>query len=353
MGNGMKTMRKQFVGKMKSINTGLFLTAVSAISVCSTCLFTFFMWKANEKMADVTEHSLELEKYRQTIILCSRFNRIYRDLDTRNLNDMLQFQLWENPSKKFSDSIQLSYKKVKMVWEPLGVEEKINELMSNSAFYEVFGMFEDAMMLNKKGLLDMAYFNNFFSTVIERLEETTGPSVEQIIDKQCRISKRNDIWDGYKYCRDKLIYDLVYALYDSFGDDVNNAFAGHGGRLAVRDDMSPHMDLMPAHKWMWEQSIPWSSLVLLQNKMLNIQNGCLRNYRQLDNNYSPKIMVGEIYVTEGDVVDCGDPVAEIFLGKVSVVLKARKYGYVEKIMVSPGTWVDNGSILVQIVPYAI
>ncbi len=207
----IKIKNPHIIRWIKQLNVNLLLTLLSLISAGSTCTFTYFMWKSNEKMADVADHNLQMEKYRQTIVLSARFNNIYRDLNTKELDDMMIFQIWENPTKEFPDSLKIRYKIIKNQWEDLSDSTKIRKLMYNNAFTEIFGMLEEAMLLNKKKLLDLDYFNNFFYTVMGRLQETSKPTVSQIIDEQCRILKQGDIWEGYRYCQNYLLYEYIFA----------------------------------------------------------------------------------------------------------------------------------------------
>lgn len=184
-------------------------TVVSTISAIVMVFLTLLIWKTNNRVAAINEHALNMEKYRQTIKLCNEFNDWYRykkishqstDLPADSI--MLAFRIWEkNVVMKSDPAIAPIEKKMKEA----DSSQRMAFMTENLALQRILGYFEDAMMLHKKGLLDRDYFDDFFSSMVNRLEKTSEPSIHDYIRSMCTKTGRNDIWSGYAYCRDKIL----------------------------------------------------------------------------------------------------------------------------------------------------
>jgi hypothetical protein len=140
----------------------------------------------------------KVEKMTQTIQICKDYND-WNDYKSVNSDSLLrEVRNWtrgEGPWHK--DSIV----------DPKLAMEK---LQKNRAIVRLFNYFETAKMLDKKGLLDTSYFNNWFSTLFTNLEYAKNPSVDEFI-KEYRIKRKKGknqpqtIWDGYTYYRNDVI----------------------------------------------------------------------------------------------------------------------------------------------------
>lgn len=74
----------------------------------------------------------------------------------------------------------------------------------NYAFVKLFNIFEDAMMLSKSDLLDVPFFKNYFTSTIKRLEKAKDPSTQDIIEYLKERYESDNVFAGYKYCRDSI-----------------------------------------------------------------------------------------------------------------------------------------------------
>lgn len=142
--------------------------------------------------------NFEIEKIRQTMSLSQEFfNWFTYNRDGITANSSLQnLKIWEG---SLQDTV------LKNNWLNLSDNERINELCNTPEAGKLFNFFEDAKVLHQKGLLDIEYFINFFYGPLRRLEKTSNPTVDTIIETT-RIRYNNPyIYDGYYYCRDEIL----------------------------------------------------------------------------------------------------------------------------------------------------
>lgn len=214
-------MKRQTV---KQISDG-----VQAVILCVTtvvaCILSYLAWESAERSNQineratisanrVNEQTLELERYRQTIQLCDKVNSIYVKFNSYRTDDMVEFKLWEMGEdfslNTMSDAGRISRaKSVVSAWKNLDTQSRLERLTKNNALTDLFYCFEDAMMLYRKGLLDAHYFDNYIANIITRLSHATNPTVEQFIDTLCYRANRNDIWLGFRYCRDSIMLEPI------------------------------------------------------------------------------------------------------------------------------------------------
>lgn len=173
----------------------------------------FINEKATESSNRINAMNIELERYRQSIALCDKINELYQSFNTPELADMVEFKLWEM-GDDFDASILSGIRpsRVEAIverWNRMDKAERMERLTKNTALKSLFYYFEDAMMLYRKDLLDSRYFDNYLSNIINRLETTRNPSVEEYIDTMCYRANRSDIWEGYRFCRDSILLEQI------------------------------------------------------------------------------------------------------------------------------------------------
>ena len=206
-------------------------TIVMCVSTIVTCLLSYLVWESaersnliNERATDssnrINELNLELERYRQTIQLCDKVNSLYMSFNSYKTDDMVEFKLWELGDSFVCDTVvsrrSARVQAISNRWSRLDAQTRLEHLTKNSALTDLFYCFEDAMMLYRKGLLDARYFDNYMSNIISRLDRATSPTVEQFIDTLCHRAKRNDIWEGYRYCRDSIMLEPIIVPQEMF-----------------------------------------------------------------------------------------------------------------------------------------
>jgi len=142
--------------------------------------------------------NFEIEKLKQTMSLNKEFFNWYtfnRDEIATNI-PLQTLKIWEG---SLQDSV------LKNNWLNLSDIEKINELCNNHEVSKLFNFFEDAKVLHQKGLLDVEYFINFIYSSFRKLEKTSNPTIDIIVETT-RIKNNNPyIYDGYYYCRDEIL----------------------------------------------------------------------------------------------------------------------------------------------------
>lgn len=148
--------------------------------------------------------NLEMEKYRQTFQLCEKFNSMYRYYDKSDTM-IIDFKIWDKTPLTTIDSACCDVKNRINKWDNLSYEDKIIRLKSNIKLQQILGFFEDAKLLHRKKLLDREYFDNYFTMEIKRLQ-AADPSIENYINA---VKTREDIWDGYRYCCDNILTELI------------------------------------------------------------------------------------------------------------------------------------------------
>ncbi len=276
---------------------------IMSITTIITCLLSYLVWKSEQQSNYINEQAtessnrintinIELERYRQSILLCDKINELYNSFNTPEIDDMIEFKLWEMGEEFdytiFSGINVFHVKKIAKQWQKMDKHERLEKLTKNTALKNLFYYFEDAMMLYHKDLLDNRYFDNYLSNIISRLESTQNPSVEEYIDTMCYHANRNDIWEGYRFCRDSILLEQVI--------------------------------------------IPRQS-----------------------NSSLPSTYISELNVTIGSWVQAGDCVAILKSHDYKIKdkeyhLSIKRNGYVDKILVSTGEKVRDGQIIMEIRP---
>ena len=155
----------------------------------------------------INGRSYNLEKYRQTITLCQDFNDWYRYCKSNAELCRIKIWLGDFSNLELTDSVEWMRAK----WNGMSDAERFDDLKKNPAMVRLLGYFEDAWMLHSKELLDLDYFDNFFGNLVHNMERTKSPYIMDYISSACNSCCREDIWCGYKYCRDNLITQAITA----------------------------------------------------------------------------------------------------------------------------------------------
>ena len=184
-------------------------TYTSVFVAIISCIFSGLMWRANRDLAQFSNSTLSLERYGETIALCNSFNAAYRHYNLPSVADMVMFRLWEDPKVKIPNRLMPIRDSIDRVFSAMSKEEKMDALLESEAFDLIFGSFEQAAILHRKGLLDTDYFNCYYSALFGRLSTAQNPSLEEMLEYKRKKVGRDDIWNGYEYCKDNLLYDLI------------------------------------------------------------------------------------------------------------------------------------------------
>lgn len=199
-------------------------TIIMCITTIIACFMSYLVWESEERANYISERdsdfsnrintmSLELERYRQTIQLCDKINDLYKGFNASTNTDVVEFKIWEMGKNfecaSFSNISESRVRHIYNNWTALSDQQRLERLIQNSALKNLFYCFEDAMMLHQKGLLDNRYFDNYLSNVIDRIHSATNPTVDEFIDELCLIANRNDIWEGYRFCRDSIMLEPI------------------------------------------------------------------------------------------------------------------------------------------------
>lgn len=209
----MNPLNWKFSQSKKLYGTLIWNTRLISAAVMGVLTVLTFM--INKNALYVSERSFALEKYKQTIELCSTFNEWYRfsEYTSHTSNEEISMselhEVWQWEGKESRDSL----------WNTLPAAERIDRLQNNRAMEKLLMQFEDAMMLDRRDLLDREYFYNFFISLFKRLETTQGPSIREFITYLCDINHDSEIWCGYYYCLNTIMLPL----------DKKGVFSAPGG----------------------------------------------------------------------------------------------------------------------------
>ena len=161
-------------------------------------LLTILMVWCSILLYKANRGNFEIEKIKQTMSLSKEFINWYTDnRDEIAVNTSLQnLKIWIG---SLQDTV------LKNNWQNLSNAEQINELQNNPEVTKLFNLFEDAKVLHQKGLLDAEYFINYLWGTFRKLEKTSNPTVDTFIETLRTQSNNPTIYDGYYYCRDKIL----------------------------------------------------------------------------------------------------------------------------------------------------
>lgn len=207
-------MKKLIFNKLSAEHVTTYASVFVAII---SCVFSGLMWRANRDLAQFSNSTLSLGRYGETIALCNSFNAAYRHYNLPSVADMVMFRLWEDPEVKIPDRLRPICDSIDRVFSAMSKEEKMDALLESEAFDLIFGSFEQAAILHRKGLLDTDYFNCYYSALFGRLSKVQNPSLEEMLKYKRGNEERDDIWNGYDYCKKWLLYDLIMSP-----DDIPN-----------------------------------------------------------------------------------------------------------------------------------
>ena len=184
---------------------------VPIITAFTMAVFTILLWIATSESANESKKVVEMEKYRQTLLLCKDYRNWFVYETGLLKTDSLLFEL-----KAWEGSLQDSIFKSRWIDMPDSI--RLTELRDNISVRRLFSYFEDAMILHQKGLLDDTYFFNFFYNPFRRLEKTSEPEVDVYIESMRTEFQDSLIYEGYYYCRDKIL-----DLYKGLNENQRNA----------------------------------------------------------------------------------------------------------------------------------
>lgn len=223
----------------------------------------------------INKRVYEMEKYRQTISLCQEFNDWYR-YNNKADAELNTVKIWLDDVHNLD--VTHSVRLLKEDWDGLDGTEKLNKLKNSAAMQRLLGYFEDAKMLHKKGLLDLDYFDNFFGNLVHKMERTKSPYVMSYIENLCNSSNREDIWDGYVYCRNYLITQDITAPCRGLVTDLKirkgQMIEDTSVIISIRDCNGKSHELRPAWKGRVEEVLVEKDSVKA-NKILVKIRGCI------------------------------------------------------------------------------
>jgi hypothetical protein len=184
---GVEQQKRKNIYDLTLVVATVFLAGLTGLMA----LATYFLYDLGNN--DFSSRK-QIETYKQTVGLCKEFNDWYTDYRAFDTDTQLaQMRHWVRSEPE---------------WQQLSISmdstQIIETLKKNNAVIKMFNYFEDAKMLDKKGLLDRDFLKNRFYSLFCRIEKTQNPSFSLFIESY-RQNLNDKVWDGYFYCRDTIV----------------------------------------------------------------------------------------------------------------------------------------------------